>query len=95
MFDGKENVSPFLTLLEKNHSFLPGSNSIEVPKNERKLGKGLLENFKKLRDIQGVISHFFIIPLDAANHNDMWLSNCILGEVMCIHNIHRKKQGTV
>ena len=94
-FDGKENISPCLTLLEKNHSFRPLSNSKEVPKDERKLGKCLLDNFKKLCDIQGVIYHLFIIPLDAANHNDMWLSNCIVGEVMCIHNINQKKQGAM
>ena len=95
IFDGKENISPCLTLLEKNHNFFPGSNSKEVPKDERKLGKGLLENFKKLCDIQGMISHIFIIPLDVTNHNDMRLSNCIVGEVMCIQNIHRNKQGAL
>ena len=94
-YDVKDNISPCLTLLENNHSFHPGSNSKEVPKDERKLGKGLLENFKKLCDIQRVISHLFIIPLDFANHNDMWLSNCIVGEVTCIHNIHQKKQGAL
>ena len=101
-FDGKEKISPCLTLLEKNHSFHPGSNSKEVPKDERKLGKGLLDNFKNLCDIlknicdiHRVISHIFIIPLDAANHNDTWLSHYIMGEVMCIHNIHRKKQGAL
>ena len=50
-FDGKENISPCLTLLEKNPNFHPSSNSKEVPKDERKLGKSLLENLKKLCDI--------------------------------------------
>ena len=41
-------------------TFHPGSNSEEVAKGERKLEKGFLENFKKLCDIQGVISHLFL-----------------------------------
>lgn len=49
--DGKENISPCLRLLEKNLSFCPDSNSKEVPKDEKKLGKSLPENFKKLCEI--------------------------------------------
>ena len=41
-----------ITFKEEWHNFFPGSNSKEVPKDERKLGKGLLENFKKLCDIE-------------------------------------------
>jgi hypothetical protein len=50
-FDGKENISPCLNPLEKNLSFCPNSKSKEVAKDEKRLGKGLPENFRKLCEI--------------------------------------------
>lgn len=50
-FDGKENISPCRSSLEKNLSFCPNSKSKEVATVGKKLGKVLPENSKKFCEI--------------------------------------------